>query len=107
MKIIYNVTVSIDYDVHSEWLQWMKTKHIPDVLATGLFLEAKLSKILAEESGGLSYSIQYLCENEACLDDYNKKHAPRLQEEHNAKYQGKFAAFRTLLKVEEHFLLEE
>jgi hypothetical protein len=55
----------------------------------------------------LSYSIQYLCENEACLDDYNKKHAPRLQEEHNAKYQGKFAAFRTLLKVEEHFLQEK
>lgn len=104
MKVIYNVTVNIDHDVHDEWLQWMKTNHIPDVLSTGLFLEAKLSKIVAEESGGLSYSIQYLCDNQAKFDLYEKSHAPRLQHEHNAKYNGKFAAFRTMLRVEETFI---
>jgi len=105
MKIIYNVTVSIDYIVADDWLQWMKTKHIPDVLNTGLFIEAKLSRILAEESGGASFSIQYLCENMDDYDTYQKEHAIALQQEHTAKYQGKFAAFRTLLKVEEHFTL--
>ena len=104
MKIIYNVTVSIDHDVHDDWLIWMKTNHIPEVLNTGLFLEAKLSKILAEESGGLAYSIQYLCENQEKLDEYQNNHAPRLQQEHNLKYSGKFAAFRTLLRLEESFL---
>ena len=63
MKIIYNVTVSIDYAVSESWLVWMKSTHIPEMLETGKFLEAKLSKIMAEESGGASYSIQYLCEN--------------------------------------------
>ena len=58
--IIYNVTVNIDYDVHDEWLHWMQTEHIPDVMRTGLFLEAKISRILAEEEGGKSYAIQYL-----------------------------------------------
>jgi len=105
MKIIYNVTVSIDYIVADEWLQWMKTKHIPDVLNTGLFIEAKLSRILAEESGGASFSIQYLCKNMDDYDTYQKEHAMALQKEHTAKYQGKFASFRTLLKVEEHFTL--
>ena len=103
MNIIYNVTVNIDHQVHDEWLTWMKTTHIPDVMHTGLFLEAKLSKILAEESGGLSYSIQYLCEDESKLAAYQKSHAPRLQNEHNAKFNGKFAAFRTLLRVEQSF----
>ncbi len=103
MKIIYNVTVNIDHEVHDDWLNWMKINHIPAVLETGCFIEAKLSKILAEESGGLSYSIQYLCQNSAILDEYQEKHAPRLQAEHNAKYQGKFAAFRTLLRIEEDF----
>ena len=103
MKIIYNVTVNIDHDVHDEWLSWMKTVHIPDVINTGLFIESKLSKIMAEESGGLSYSIQYLCESQEKLDIYQKEHAPRLQNEHQLKFNGKFAAFRTLLRVEETF----
>ena len=103
MRIIYNVTVSIDEHVRDEWLMWMKEVHIPDVMNTGLFLEAKLSRILAEESGGLSYSIQYLCENEGKLDVYNKEHSVRLQNEHNIKFNGKFAAFRTLLRVEQDF----
>ncbi|MFK8044993.1 MAG: DUF4286 family protein [Crocinitomicaceae bacterium] len=107
MKIIYNVTVSIDYEVHDDWLEWMKSTHVPDVLKTGLFLEAKLSKIMAEESGGLSYSIQYLCENQAKLDEYQAKFAPELQNAHNAKYAGKFAAFRTLLRVEHSFIHQD
>ncbi len=101
--IIYNVTVNIDHEVHDEWFNWMKTTHIPDVLDTGLFMEARFSKILAEESGGLSYSIQYLCDSHETLEQYQKEHAARLQQAHNEKYQGKFAAFRTLLKVEESF----
>ena len=105
MKVIYNVTVSIDYSYSEEWLNWMKKTHIPDVMATGLFIEAKLSKILAEESGGSSYSIQYLCVDMATYDLYQKNHAPKLQQEHNLKFQGKIAAFRTLLEVQEIFTI--
>ena len=65
--ILYNVTINIDYDVHDEWLDWMKNKHIPDVLKTGLFIENKICRILAEEDGGKSYSIQYFLKN---MDDY-------------------------------------
>ena len=31
--------------------EWMKTKHIDDVLATGLFIKAKMIKVLVEENG--------------------------------------------------------
>ncbi len=37
--IIYNVTVKIDNDVVAEWLNWMQTVHIPDVMQTGYFTE--------------------------------------------------------------------
>ena len=103
MKIIYNVTVSIDYALCEKWVMWMKSTHIPDMLSTGKFLEAKLSKIMAEESGGAPYSIQYLCENMEMYNLYVAENSQKLQNEHNAKFQGKFAAFRTILKVEEHF----
>ena len=55
--ILYNITINIDYDVHDEWLEWMKQVHIPQVLKTGLFIENRICQIHAEEEGGRSYSI--------------------------------------------------
>lgn len=97
--IIYNVTVNIENDVREEWLQWMKEKHIPDVMKTGYFLENKICKVLVNEEQGTTYSIQYTCENMKKLEEYQREHSPRLQKEHAAKYANKFVAFRTLLEV--------
>lgn len=97
--IIYNVTVVIEDSVEQEWLRWMKEVHIPDVMTTGYFLDNKICKILAESEGGISYAVQYTCKNLKDLEDYQRIHAPRLQKEHSAKYEGQFAAFRTLLEV--------
>jgi len=41
--IIYSVTVNIDDSVHDEWVTWMKEVHIPDVMATGYFLENRFA----------------------------------------------------------------
>jgi hypothetical protein len=97
--IIYNVTVNIENDVREEWLQWMKSKHIPDVMATGYFLENKVCKVLVDEEQGTTYSIQYTCANMDDLKEYQTNHAPRLQKEVADKYANKFVAFRTLLEV--------
>jgi hypothetical protein len=99
--IIYNVTVSIDNDAEESWVNWMKEKHIPEVLATGLFLESRFTRVLGEEENGKTYSIQYLCESMDTYEKYRDEHAPRLQKDHADRYQGKFAAFRTILKVVE------
>lgn len=96
--IIYNVTVNIDDSVHEEWVQWMKHVHIPDVMATGYFLDNRFCKILVDEEQGVSYSIQYRCASMQDLQEYQRDHAPRLQKEHREKFEGKFVAFRTLLE---------
>ncbi len=101
--IIYNVTVSIDPDIHDEWKQWMIEKHIPDVLATGLFIDSRMSKLLIEEEGGgITYSIQYSLESMDKMKEYEEKHATRLRDEHTKKYEGKFGAFRTMMEVAAH-----
>lgn len=101
--IIYNVTVNIDHDVHDDWLVWMQQVHIPDVMKTGLFKEARISRILAEEEGGKSYSIQYLCPTLQEYERYQTEFAPALQQMHTSRYAGKFVAFRTLLRLENQF----
>jgi hypothetical protein len=37
------------------------------------------------------------------MDEYQQHFAPKLQQDHSLRYQGKFAAFRTLLTVIEEF----
>ncbi len=97
--IIYNVTINIENDVREEWLNWMKTVHIPDVMQTGYFLENKICKLLVEEEQGTTYSIQYTAANLKDLEEYQQLHAPRLQKDVAEKYANKFVAFRSVLEV--------
>jgi hypothetical protein len=101
--IIYNVTVSIDPEISESWLEWMKQKHIPDVMATGFFKESRISRVHGEEEGGMTYAITYVCPSQEEYDTYQSLHAPRLQQEHAEKFHGRFAAFRTLLTLIEEF----
>ena len=97
--IIYNVTVNIDDSVHDEWLNWMKSEHIPAVMKTGFFVENKICRVLVDEESGKTYSIQYTCRNLDDLKEYQVREAPRLQREHANRFKDKFVAFRTLLEV--------
>lgn len=98
--ILYNVTVKIDLSAHDDWLHWMRTTHIPDVLKTGLFVDHKIGRILGQdEKDGVTYSIQYFCENMEILQQYQEEHAAALQAEHAERYKNKYVAFRTLIEI--------
>lgn len=101
--ILYNVTVSIDEAISDEWLNWMKSVHIPDVMSTGCFLESRIMRVHGEEQGGVTYAIAYLSPSMEKYEEYQVKHAPALQAEHTRRYEGRFAAFRTILSVVEEF----
>jgi hypothetical protein len=101
--VLYNVTVSIDREIESEWLAWMRKTHIPQVMETGCFLECRISKIQGEEDGGSAYSCLYLAPTSEKLEEYHATHAPAVQQDHALRYGGKFAAFRTNLTVIEEF----
>lgn len=98
--IIYNVTINIDYSEHQAWLQWMKQEHIPDVLNCGIFTEARMVKVLADEDqGGETYSVQYTCNSMQDYERYRDTFAKDMQAKANQKFGGKFVAFRTLLQT--------
>ena len=97
--IIYNVTINVDDSIHQEWLLWIK-EHIPHVLATGKFTDAKLTKVLVEEEmGGTTYSVQYRAKSREDLDAYYKNDAERLRGDGINRFADKILAFRTELEV--------
>ena len=98
--LIYNVTINIDESVHDQWLEWMKDKHLPDMLAKGKFTHAKMVKVLVEEDmGGITYSIQYTTQDRGTLESYYKEDAERLRADAQKMFPNKFVAFRTELEV--------
>jgi len=98
--LIYNVTINIDESVHDQWLDWMKDKHLPDMLATGKFSHAKMVKVLVEEDmGGITYSVQYTTQSRDTLEAYYKEDADRLRADVQKMFPNKFVAFRTELEV--------
>ncbi|UII77250.1 DUF4286 family protein [Flagellimonas sp. HMM57] len=98
--LIYNVTINIDESVHDQWLLWMQETHIPDMLATGKFSHAKMTKVLVEEeTGGVTYSIQYTTKDRITLEAYYKEDAERLRADAQKYFPNKFVAFRTELEV--------
>lgn len=105
--LIYNVTTNIEENIEDQWIHWMKEKHIPDVLSTGKFVNAKMSKVLVEEDmGGVTYSVQFTVANKELLERYYQEDAPRLRKEANAIFAGRFVSFRTELEVvnEQHVM---
>lgn len=97
---LYNVTVKIDLEKHDDWLHWMQTVHIPEVMQTGLFEQYRLCKLLEQdESAGITYAIQYLFNNMADYFTYQQQFAPHLQQQHTERYRNHFVAFRTLLRI--------
>ncbi len=97
--IVYNVTIKIDPSVNNTWLTWMRDQHIPDVMKTGLFFDYKMFRLMElNETDGITYTIQYFCDSFENYQQYQKDHAPRLQQEHQHAFNNKFVAFRTLMR---------
>lgn len=105
--IIYNVTVNVDESIHDQWMSWMTEKHIPEMLGTGKFSKALMTRVLVQEDlGGVTYSVQYTCSSKELLEEYYKKDSDQLRQEGFELFGNKFGAFRTELQVIREFTPE-
>lgn len=98
--IIYNVTVNVEDETVAEWVAWMKGVHIPEMLKTGYFKDAKFLKLLTEvpDSTGETFAVQYFVKDEETLTEYINSSAPLMRKKHEQKFGGKVYAFRTVLE---------
>lgn len=100
--IIYSVTISIDNQLEHEWIKWMQTVHIPQVMATGCFVNFTFFRLLTKvEDEGATFNLQYHARSMEEYVDYQDNYAPALQEDMASKYRNQYGAFRTLLETVE------
>ena len=101
--IIYNVTVSVEESIKTDWLNWMKTEHIPEVMAAAVFTKAQINRVIVQGDSNNTFAIAYTCPSMKDLHQYQINFAAELQKKHLARYGDKAVAFRTIMEVIEEF----
>jgi hypothetical protein len=100
--VIYNVTIKVEWAIAEDWLHWMKSIHLPEMLATGCFEKHQLVRLLqVDETEGPTYAVQYFAPTLMKYDEYLQRHAPDLRQKTIDKWGEKFIAFRTLMQMED------
>ena len=99
--IVYNVTCHLATDLESAWLEWMRGEHIPEVMATGCFLDVKIMRLLvnAQDDEGVNIAIQYTAQDMAAYERYQDDFAPAMQAKTRERYGEQVLAYRSLLEV--------
>ena len=71
---IYEITASVAEHLSAEYERFMLERHIPDVMATGAFIQAAF----ARSSAG-RFRVWYNARSREALDSYLTHHAPGLR----------------------------
>lgn len=93
--LTYQVKITVEEAIENEWLKWMKTKHIPDVVATGLVISFQLLK---PENEAQTYYFHYHFESKTSFAEYKEKFAPELKQHPLDKFPNQFKAERTFFQ---------
>jgi hypothetical protein len=98
--IIYNVTTKVATDRELQWLQWMRESHIPAVMATGLFTDYRISRLLEQDdSEGPTYVVQYFADSLEQYNTFSERHQQGLREAAYTIFGDRFIAFTTVMEV--------
>lgn len=73
--VTYEVTTTVRPDLCDAYEAYMRSRHIPDLLASGCFAGASLSR-----SAPGRYRVRYEAHDRPALDRYLAQHAPGLRQ---------------------------
>lgn len=99
-EVIYNVTVKVNKVVAGRWLEWLSREHVPEVLATGCFTNARIVQLLeVDDEEGPTYAIQYTAPDQQRYEKYISEFANNMRSKSFEKWGDNFIAFRSVMEV--------
>ncbi len=98
--ILYNVTVNVEQAIEREWLGWMKSEHILDIINTGMIRNAKIFRLLHvdQSPGTVTYAVQYFADTMHHFQTYQQQHSNEMDAIHDAKFGNRAISFCTLMQ---------
>lgn len=97
--LVYSITIKVDAALRERWLRWQREEHIPEIMATGLFDEYKIFRLLEQEDpDGDTFVIQYFTTTRERYEEYIRQHARCLRDRSLQAWGAGIIAFRSLLE---------
>jgi hypothetical protein len=98
--IVYNITSKVRRETVEDWLAWQIEEQIPAILATGMFDNYQLYRLLEQdESEGPTFVVQFFTSHLERYQQFLIEFAPALQQEGWRKWGDSFISFRTLMEL--------
>jgi hypothetical protein len=98
-NLIYNVTVSVDEKIQSDWISWMLNGHLRDMLSTGCFLGFTFSELHTDAEMGPTYTVQYELASPADFERYEKEFAQQMRQKGAEVFGKKALAYRSTMRI--------
>lgn len=90
----------VNTEIQAKWLEWVKQVFIPQHLATQLFLDFKLTRVLDRSSeDGQTYSIQFTAQSLGLLQKFSAQYSSTILKEHHQQFAGQYVSFQTVMEV--------
>jgi len=97
--LLYNTSYLLEQELEGVFVEWMKTKFIPLLKETSTFSDNYFCKVMvAQEDGGMTYSLQLLFKTREQLEKYINSFEPRIKAVFNARFQNQVISFSSLLQ---------
>ena len=99
-EVVYEVNIDLDAGVEAEYRDWLR-HHVDEILALPGFIDARAFDVVdpPPAPGRIAICTHYRLRDEAALQDYFDLHAARLRADGIARFGGKFAASRRVLRI--------
>ena len=95
--IIYQVEVTVPKDLVEQWLDYMTSHHIDDVVNTGMFISSELVRVVDPSSDDhVVFRVRYTCDSNDKLTRYRSEFAPALMADHTRIFGDRVSAVRTV-----------
>jgi hypothetical protein len=98
--ILFNITILSDNEVHEELRSWILKDFIPTVAKEELFRSQSLLKILNSPNEGVTYSLQFIAENEDKVDTFRKGQLLSLHNKAQNEYANQVYLLESLMEFQ-------
>lgn len=97
---IYSVHIELKASRRDEWINYMKSEHINDVLATGCFVKAEMvERLEPNETDHCHFTTNYYFDDFRDIETYREQHATGLQQDVKKIFGEDFKGSREILRV--------
>ena len=98
--IVLNITTKVEHSIEAAWVLWNRQENIPAIMATGLFTDWKMFKLLEQDdTDGSTYVMQLFIPALENYQRYIQDFASQLQQKEIEKWGSGFVSFRTTMQV--------